>query len=323
MSEAETYDFHLIFKGLFRCVPDRKNNRLTVLLADARSPKSNSHGEPLRDHRAVIEFYTKDWRNKTAEPLRHFAEVKKANKDTVGIFLLNRHDIQIGINQGQLSPALTFVEDGSETSFQRLPRMEEIAPGSERVREDSLRSGEGCIARVVDFEYGEVHSERPSTFKGEPLKWSFLTPQRRVDLERLIQTPGAERDQLRAALLESGREINLDLRVTIKVPIKSSIIIDPVAFPNDGNAVDPPAFMLRPEPGSELKVWIKNRELDAILTESDEPEGDENCLELVDFDFELQYGLSEAPGDLRIPYRTELLEEGHVVLAGCACGGCN
>jgi hypothetical protein len=321
MSEAGTYDFHLIFKGLFRCVPDRVNNRLTILLADARSPQSNSHGEPLRDHRAAIEFFTRDWRNKTAEPLRHFAEVKKANKDTVGIFLLNRQDIQVGVDQGQLSPALTFVEDGSETSFQRLPRMEKFAPGSARVREESLRTGDRCIARVVDLDRGEVRSERTSKFNGKPLLWSFLVPRRREEVDSLIQTPGPERDRLRAELLESGGEINLDLRVTTKVPINSSVMINSVSFPNDGNAGDPPSFMLRPDQG-ELKVWIKNRELDAILTESDEPEGDESCLELIDFDFELQYGLSEAPGDLRIPYRTELLEEGPVVLAGCACGGC-
>lgn len=322
MSDVETYDFHLVFKGLFRCVPDRVNQRLTILLADARSPRSNIHGEPLRDHRAAIEFYIRDWRNRTSEPIRNFAEVKKANKDAVGMLLLNRHDIRIGVNQGELSPALTFIEDGSETSFLRLPRMEEIAPGSARVRESSLASGDGCIARVVDFTFGEVRSERTSKFNGEPLLWSFSTPRRREDVERLILTPGPARDQFRTELLQAGREINLDLRITVKVPIKSSVIIDPVPFPNDGNAVDPPAFMLRPDQGA-LEVWIKNRELDTILTESDDLEGEETCLQKVDFDFELQYGLSESQGEIRIPYRTELLEDGPVVLAGCACGGCS
>ena len=61
MSELATYNFHLIFKGLFRCVPDRANGKLDIYLVDARSPKASTlTGEPLRDHRAAIEFRLDD-----------------------------------------------------------------------------------------------------------------------------------------------------------------------------------------------------------------------------------------------------------------------
>jgi len=323
VSEAQTYDFHLIFKGLFRCVPDQRSGRLTVLLVDARSPKSNGHGDPLRDHRAAIEFYLDDWkRDESSEPPSHFAVVKKAKKEAVGIFLLNRHDIQIGVDQGELVPKLTFIEDGTNTSFSRLPRMEEISPRSARVKDASLERGAGCIARVVGLEYGEVRSERTSMFEGKPLQWSFSASRKKKDLEDLLGMSGSsEHSRLKNELHKGGREFNLDLRVTAKVPIESFVVIDPVPFPNVGTP-NPTPFMLRPQNGKDLEVWIKNRELDVILTESDAPDSEEECRELIDFDFELQYELSDTPGDILIPYRKETLDEGPVVLAGCACGGC-
>jgi hypothetical protein len=318
----DTYNFHLIFKGLFRCVPDRQNNSLAVLLVDARSPQRNSAGEPLRDHRAAIEFYTKDWRNSTPEPLRNFVEVTKRNKEPVGIYLLNRHDVKIGLSHGTLSPGLAFIEDNSATSFLRLPRIEDIAPGSARIRPEALASGNNCIARVLDLKHGIVRSERPSTFEGNELRWAFSLPRERSMLRVLRTADTEERARLIQELANTARVINLDVRVTAQVPAGASVIIDPTPFPNDAPVVDPPAFMLRPE-GKDLEVWIKNRELEVILTESDREGMEEGCQgELVDFDWELQYNLSAETPDRRIPYRIDALN-GDVAGGGCACGGCS
>lgn len=328
MSEAQTYDFHLIFKGLFRCVPDRVNKRLTILLADARSPKNNSRGEPLRDHRAVVEFFLKDWRNPTSEPLPKLVEVNKRNKGEVGIYMLNRQDIRIGAVNGDLSPGLTFIEDDSPNSFLKLPQMETISQGSGSVAQPVLDSGDGCVARVLDLDRGIVRSERLSTFRGHPLRWAYSLPRERARIEAFRDPQNADPDKLLLQQdLQQAVEVNLDLRVTAQVPKGTCVVIDPNPFPNDGFATDPPAFMLRPqEEGTALEVWIKNRELDVILTESDKEGVEEGCLdaEFVDFDFELLYALS-ANQNLarRIPYRDDSLSNGPVTAGGCACGGCS
>ncbi len=197
MSEIPPYKFHLIFKGLFRCVPDRQNKRLSVLLVDARSPRRSSTGEPLRDHRAAIEFRLKDWRNTTIERLRNFVTVNKRNKDEVGIFLLERHDIKIGLNDGIFSPGLTFNERAdSPKSFLKLPRMEDISPGSARIHPDAIAFGTNCIARVLDLAHGEVGSERPSKRGETTLSWAFSLPRERSILQVLRTTESPEKDLL-------------------------------------------------------------------------------------------------------------------------------
>lgn len=322
---ADHYNFHLIFKGLFRCVPNRTDKKLSVLLVDARSPRSSpTTGEPLRDHRAVIEFPLKAWRNRTSEPLRNLIEVNKRNKGKVGIFMLNRHDLLIGVSSGTLSPRLNFVDNGSSRDYRLLPQIEDIAPGAAQVADGALTRGENCIARVLDLDWGTVGSERPSTFDGEPLLWAYSPPREREVIRSLIEieTESLEKKRLRKDLA-NGREVNLDVRVTAQVPKGVSVILDPRPFPNNG-AVDPPAFLLRPPKGvKDLEVWIKNRELDVILTESDQEGSEDGCQgDLVDFDFELQYVLSENPQEKRIPYRSDTLD-GPVTAGGCACGGCS
>jgi hypothetical protein len=326
LSEAQDhYNFHLIFRGLFRCVPDRENGQLSVLLVDARSPqRSRATGEPLRDHRAVIEFSLKDWRNRTSEPLNGLIEVNKHVKGATGIYLLSKQDIQIGVNRGQFSPDLTFIEDDSETSFRRLPRLEKITPGSGRVLNEALTSGTSCIARVLNLKHGEVRSERTSMLGEQRLQWAFSRPRERSAIKRLMESNDPERIALAKELLTAG-EINLDVRVTTRVPTGASVLINPNPFPNNGLALDPPAFMLRPDDGKDLKVWVKNRELEAVLAESDELNDKQGCLEedLADLDFELHYELSTEAKNLRIPYRGDMLSEDTPVSAGgCACGGC-
>jgi hypothetical protein len=328
VSVAQTYDFHLIFKGLFRCVPSADKKSLSVLLVDARSPKSNSKREPLRDHKAVIEFFLDDWRNPAQAPLRNFIQVKKPKKDLVGIYMLNREDIRIGVNSGTLSPSLSFKEDKSPDSFLMLPRMQDIAPAFAVVRPSALDdNAENCVARLLNLTFGTVTSERVSTFLGERLRWAYSIPRRRRKVAKLIGTVGgSEKETLRQQLKQGSREVNLDLKITMKVPVDAAVFVDPNPFPGVAR-VDPPAFMLQPSAGRDLKVWIKNRELDAILNETDTADAEEGCLdaEFVDFDFELIYGLSPegANKDKRIPYRSDMLDEdGEVTAGGCACGGC-
>lgn len=326
MSEAQTYDFHLIFKGLFRCVPSADKKSMNVLLVDAQSPKSNSKGEPLRDHRAVIEFFLDDWRNPTQEALPNLVEVNKRHKGQVGIYMLHRQDIRIGVVNGQLSPGLTFIEDNSPNSFLKLPRMEAISPGSGAVASSALTSGDGCAARVLDLEHGIIRSERLSTFRNQPLHWAYSLPRERTKITAYRSPQNNDPDKfLLLQDLQQSAEVNLDLRLTTQVPKGACVIIDPNPFPNDGFATDPPGFMLRPEEGKALEVWIKNRELNAIITESDRVGVEEGCLdaETVDYDFELLYALSANPGPKKIPYRDDTLRNGPVTAGGCACGGCS
>jgi hypothetical protein len=330
VEKRDHYKFHLIFKGLFRCVPDRENGRLSVLLVDARSPQKSVTGEPLRDHRAVIEFHSKDWRNKTADhafdpPGRvRLVEVNKPSKGKVGLFFLDHHDLAIRTSDGQLSPPLKLIEDESPTSFSRLPQIGRISPEAAQVHPDTLNGfAAKCIARVLSLSAGEVRSERTSTLGGQPVQWSFSSPRERSAIRLLRRTPGEEREALREELERNAQEINLDLRVTADVPAGSFVIIDPVPFPESGLAIDAPRFLFKPRKGHDLEVWIKNRELDAILTESDREGNEEGCQsELLDLDFELQYELSTNSSRRLIPYRSNSFSGGDVTAGGCVCGGC-
>lgn len=328
----DTYNFHLIFKGLFRCVPSDDKKKLDILIVDARFPKrSVVTGELLRDHRALIEFRLDDWHNKevwrknSQAALPHFIEVTKHNKGEVGIYMLQRQDVRIASSKGALSPALTFIEDDSPTSFLNLPRMSDVSPTSAQVSAEALGdSGINCIARVLGINWGEVRSERPSTFGGMLLDWSFSHPRTRAEVDTLrhplTQTP--QKDQLRKELAATGKPINLDLRITAKVPKDAYILIDPERIPNDTSPVDPSAFALRPADGKDLEVWIKNREFDVAVTETDEPGMEEGCRELVDFDFAHYYLLSATVHGARIPYRSTAFDDNPVTNGGCACGVC-
>jgi hypothetical protein len=320
LSEAEShYNFHLIFKGLFRCVPDRKRKRLSVLLVDARSGKiSPVTGQAFNDHRAAIEFRLADWRNKTSAPIRNLVEVNKPVKGPVALYLLDRQDVALRVTDGQLSPALTLIEDDSATSFLKLPHLDDLEPGSGEVLAEVLAAGENCIARLLDLAWGEVRSERPSKFDGELVRWAFSRPRRRDKLNSL-----SPKDRQLRREFDAARTINLDVRVSMRVPSYAAVLVAPEPFSQAAQQV--PAFMLRPEAGQDLEVWIKNRELDAILQESDVPGADEDCplRDLADFDFELQYELSANVRKRRIPYRREVLDGGPVTAGGCACGGCS
>jgi hypothetical protein len=332
VSEPQTYNFHLIFKGLLRFVPSSDKKKLDVLLVDARAPKASVvTGEPLRDHRAVIEFYLDDWhhqeewRKNSPAALPSLVEVTKNGKGAMGIYLLHRQDLKIGASQGQLSPALTFIEDGSPSSFSKLPQMSEVSPASAPVSADALGdSGKGCIARLLGIDWGEARSERPSTFDGMGLNWAYSAPRTRSEIEHL-QLPSTNtplKDQLKNELAADGKIINLDVRITAKVPVGTYILINPEGIPNDLFAVDPTPFVLQPAAGKDLTVWIKNRELDVILTESDDPKAEEGCRELVDFDFAHFYQISATTHDVRIPYRSAAFDDNPVSNGGCACGVC-
>ena len=322
-NHPDHYKFHLIFKGLFRCVPDRKNNRLSVLLVDAHAGKiSEVTQEPLRDHRAVLEFRLEDWRNPTDKGLADVIQVKKPKKGDVGLYLLNQQDIRVGTNNGELSPGLKFVEDDSPNDFRRLPQLEEVAPPFAPVLDSALQAGLNCIARVLDLDHGEVRSERPSTFEGSEVKWAFSRPRPSKGVLNPAALASDDLEELKQDL-ETAKVINLDVRVTTEVPNDASVLLDVNRF--TPHASDPPAFVLRPSNGSDLEVWVKNRELEVILTESDQVDQEEGpqADHSVDSDFELHYQLSAAAEktERKVPYRDNVLE-GPVAAGGCACGGC-
>jgi hypothetical protein len=173
-----------------------------------------------------------------------------------------------------------------------------------------------CAARTT-IRFGEVYSERRSLRGTEPRCWEprsvlcgdYVTP----EVRSASGLPTAPPDG-------KPRRLNLDLVVRFR--LRESNPLQIVCRPRQAGAPLPRSFILRPRvPGAEVTVWIKNRELDAILRDSDlvpDPyvlvDTDHDA---TDRDHAIFMRLAKEPAKLRVPRD----DSNFASDSGSGCGG--
>lgn len=312
MSERETYQLHVVFRGLF--LVDPQEDGVYVYLPDARSPGiSPSRSEPYREHTPLIEFHQEDWRNPSLE-MPQVIHVAKPNKKPVAMCFL--HGEQIFIRGARFSFSSPEIPEADRARFNQ--RYSQVPDGVWILEDDDLHGvrqlhgfgpeivegGERKRAASVCFEQGVFKSERRSLGKdGKELLWTRVS--------------GSAAQNETQASEEEPRPINLDLRVTLPVDRSDAVEI---------TLSSGTQFLLRPADERDLTVWIKNRELETILEDSDLlPDPFISGCELLgrlDLDHEILYGLAYSDlsshlQDIRIPVSDDVETSG----GGCACGG--
>lgn len=282
-ASGERYDVQIVFRGLFLAMV--RAEHIAVILPDASSPElailqaENENNQklsallaalrPYREHTAVLEFPLADWDGSSSAA--DVIQVRKPNKEPVGLYLLKGQTMALGGLSGEAGqlPAKPKVEGGDykaltgglalltrhdESGFNQLPDF-----GSE-VDETAVKNHS---AARLELRFGEVYTERRSHSHQGDRQWrqvSVLSTSLLSDTDRRrVGLPAAPPDATEA------KKINLDLVVRFTLPAG-----DPLQIVCTAQNLVPARFVLRPSAaGRELKVWVKNRELDAILRDSD------------------------------------------------------
>jgi hypothetical protein len=330
------YTVKVVFRGLFLAVVHDSEQQegtpptgfVEVLLPDASTPAHTiaKSGEeirplleslqPLREHYGILEFPISQWENPSSVT-PGVIQVTKPTKEPVGMFFLKRHNIKFRDLWGQEeNPPGDLVEDAHHYSkvgerllvlrkhdvhgFNQLPGFDSD-PTPHSPKRDKV------ITARATLEFGEIFTERRSKFKGVERKWEQLKP------GQVKKEP--------APNLENARPINLDLVLRFDLPITNPLLI--VCEPLDpGLAVR--QFILRPaRPGQGVTVWVKNRELEATLLESDlldDPFGI-SCPDFsdgVDRDHAFYMLLAANPENVTLP--RDVSDD--AADCGSGCGGC-
>jgi len=330
----------IVFRGLFLAsIPEDEKDHIDVFLPDATSPgaiiKAETNAarqallaglQPLREHHAVIEFPLADWDNPSEQTPR-LVQVHKPTKEPVGLYLLRHEDIEIGglyDDPGDLpshpkvagKKGYKDVGDGirllathPEFGWNQLAGFESDLAGEP----DDLK---GVCAATTAIRFGEVYSERRSLSGTKARSWQsisvlserYLTP----DLRQANKLPQPPPDG-------DGRPLNLDLVVRFRMRASNPLQI--VCKPRQEGPVAR-SFILRPRvPGREVTVWIKNRELDAVLRDSDllpDPYAViDTDHDATDRDHAIYMRLAKQPERLRVPRD----ESNNASDSGSGCGG--
>jgi hypothetical protein len=328
------YEVKVVFRGLFlACIHEPtgaiKAGSIEVLLPNARSGQGSSQAlqelltamQPLREHQAVVEFPIADWDNRSAL-MPGLIQVDKPTKEPVGVFFLREHSIRFrGLWGGAAAMAMPEapIEQGDYQVLAQEPTTKQVRlallaqhtehgfdqlPGFHGTPEAGSPEEKRCAART-EFTHGEVYTERRSRKGGVDRQWEELLP---ADLKN-PETPA------------NARAINLDLVVRFTLPVTDPLLV--VCEPLAPGGPEPRQFILKPSNAARgLTVWVKNRELDAILFDSDllpDPY-DLDCSDSdnVDRDHAHYMRLAATPGDLKVPrcLGNEASD------CGSGCGGC-
>lgn len=347
---SDRFEVNVIFRGLFLAQPTEAG--IAVLLPDAREPNSRVNGStdplqralsrisPYREHQGIIEFRRSDWQIPTRE-LPDVLWVDKRSKGEMAFAILGSlsgrqrspHSIRFSTLSGDApalpgslkakpgeyntsrlkSKTLQLLEGNHELAFDKLPRF-----GS------AVKDGAwGDTIGFCHFEHGEVFSERRCKNGDGDLEWYLPTVKQLPNLARALHE------------VES-RSINLDLRVRFMLAATDELVLEVLSVPPGTSAVHPTvvflpdyegspggySFRLKPsDPSAPMEIWIKNRELDRALLESDRLE--DSVLSGggavgIDVDHGLFMPLATHPELVTIPR----VKGGTIANAGCACGGC-
>lgn len=347
MSRDETFEVNVIFRGLF--LAHHNENGLAVLLPDGRNParihQAATEGSPLRqlgpfrEHHGVLEFPLAAWQNRSLA-LPDLMEVHKPTKEPVALCLLGQ-----GGNGREVTDRIQFStlrgSDRELPASLRSPNGAYLTPSNaSRVRILSVDPANGMdqlppfsgapksdawldSVAFAQFDVGEVTTERRSTERGNDLL--FILP-RISQLNLGLQPPPTA----------SSRAINLDLRVRFAVRSTDTLVVEVIkhprieASPAENFAFLPSlssartlhTFFLKPPGDSKtVDLWIKNRELDQVILDSDLlPDPFPACRGgvLRDSDHGLMLLLADDPAQVTMPF----VASGEMASAGCACGGC-
>ncbi|HEX6903627.1 MAG TPA: hypothetical protein VF789_28210 [Thermoanaerobaculia bacterium] len=276
------YTVKIVFRGLFLAVihePDgNQDGFIEVLLPEASSPAHLiaqskeplrsllSNLQPLREHHGVVEFPVADWENRS-EFTPGLIQVAKPTKEPVGMFFLKGHRIRFrGLWAREGVPPANLVEEKylySELNSQLLLLRRHTDHGFDQLPgigtdpTADLETRENASAAITTFRFGEIYTERRSQLRenGREVerKWEQITAAA-VKME-------AAHDPERA------RPINLDLVVRFDLPMTNPLLV--VCEPFE-ESQEEHQFILRPSQAERgVTVWIKNRELEATLNDSD------------------------------------------------------
>lgn len=335
---GQRYEVKIVFRGLFLAAiheNETKDGTIDVLLPDASWPGrliGDATGDllellqqlqPLREHQAVIEFPVADWDNRSAFT-PGLVQVSKPTKEPVGLFFLDRHRIRFrglwgiegALSEHLLEDELLYTVIAEETSpsgtkpvlavlrTHPIHGFDQLSQFAGTPLTDSPTLEENVVA-TTSFTFGEVYSERRSRRAGEDRRWEAIKP----------AEIGNPQDPSRA------RPLNLDLVVRFTLPLNNSLLV--VCESTVAGGPEARHFILRPRDFSRgLTVWVKNRELGAILSDSDllpDP-FDVSCPDLdnVDRDHAFYMRLTERPKDLDVPRSLGSMASD----CGSGCGGC-
>jgi hypothetical protein len=197
------------------------------------------------------------------------------------------------------SGSLLLLREHEKHGFDQLPR---FAAGV------VAQPKEHCAA-LTTFGAGEAYTERRSRRGGTDLSW----------LDESAPGTGAEAPQD----AKNARPLNLDVVLRFTLPIWNPLLIscEPLG---DRDTGDQQNLVLYPaDLRHGLTVWVKNRELDAILLDSDlEPDPyDSDCphRDDLDHDHALLALIAERPELLTIPRRVG--GDASDCGSGCGCTG--
>lgn len=325
------YFVHVIFRGLFIAWPDDEG-ALRVLLPDARRPP-RSELDPdhrlggLREHAGVIEIPTHVWQNRAQHP--NALEVRKPNKEPVALAFLEGHSLEVTSEKGTLRcPELPeavasscnrafnlngnnnlMILDADDNSG--LLQLSEFR-GPLRADGDLRRAMVGHVT----FDRGFAQSERRSRDGDREVKWVMAGPE---DVKRLIGSSATGEGEPVADVIgnREGRLLNLDLRVSLVADADDVVHLNRRFLEDESVVVD--EFLLHPpEPETDVTIWIKNRELTAVLQDSDQMDKQiiSDPRTKIDLDHEFYGRLTD--GEVVIPVDSEagLNSDG-----GAGCGG--
>jgi hypothetical protein len=276
-SNEERYTVKVVFRGLCLINKNLAESKLEFFLPEAstepviqpddpaREVKERilQENRPFREHHSVLEFPQAGWLNPSSVTPR-LVQVTKPTKEPVALYLLKRERIHFSGLYGKitkieppevlrydeeryikLSDKLFFLGSDDENGFDQLPGyLCEVAEVAER----------SCNART-SLSVGEALTERRSR-REQPLTWKEI-PAPGTPTPLIPPKPPRE------------RLINLDIVVRFTLPYWNPLQVtcEPLTGKDSG---DERTFILRPpEASQEITVWIKNRELDAILLDSD------------------------------------------------------
>lgn len=321
--ERKTYNLHIVFRGLF--VVDPQEDGVHVYLPEARTPDpSPTFPEPYREHTPVIEFHQADWRNPSLE-LPQLIQVAKPNKEPVALYFLGgqerrRFEERIRFKAVRFTLATPKIPEGEKHLYNQsyeVPADVWILEQDEQygIRQllgfqpDIAENASTHCAATLKLSRGIFRSERRSIgLDGKELHWSGVPASELKETEPGAATSTEE---------EPPRPINLDLRVTMEVNRLDAVAISLSAGTQ---------LLLRPKDDRDLTVWIKNRELQTILQDSDLlPDPFINGCDLrdrQDRDHELLYRLAFSDLGSNLDYvQIPVSKDLEIAGGGCACGG--
>lgn len=320
--DSQRYIVKIVFRGL--CLArKRPDDGLEFFLPDASVVPQPTDGDAktdprkrvlraigrFREHHAVLEFLQAEWENQSSI-MNNLVQVTKPTKEPVALYLLEKQRIHfrgLYVHTGAAPELpvdlvadptryarlgdLFLLSKHDEHGFDQLPSY--LCEGAEDALDDT--------AATTFLKVGEALTERRSRRAGRDLIWREV----RV-------SDGAE--------LQSPRALNLDIVVRFTLPLWNPLRItcEPIKGRKPG---DERTFLLRPsDPAKGVTVWVKNRELPAILLDSDalpDPyEAPCPFLDTKDRDHALYVLLAKHPDRLTLPE----LATGDASDCGSGCG---